>query len=119
VLQGIDTFDCVHPTRLARHGGALVPAAVRRQEDINSNTEHLNLRNQRFRLDENPLDPTCGCMTCANFSRGYIHHLLKAKEMLGLQAISIHNIHFMNRLMTAIRKAISTGTLAQEREFWA
>jgi queuine tRNA-ribosyltransferase len=118
VMHGIDTFDCVHPTRLARHGGALVPAAIRRLEDNNSSTEHLNLRNQRFRTDDKPIDHTCSCTTCTNFSRGYIHHLLKAKEMLGLQALSIHNIHFMNRLMSAIRRAISTGMLAQEKEYW-
>jgi queuine tRNA-ribosyltransferase len=118
VAYGIDTFDCVHPTRLARHGGALVPATLKAAEEGNTKNEHFNLNNQRFRDDERPIDPQCQCQTCMTFSRGYLHHLLKAKEMLVLQAITIHNVYFMNRLMQAIRQAIATGSLLEEKKKW-
>lgn len=114
VAQGIDTFDCVHPTRLARHGGALVKSHI----ETGGNREHINLRNSQYRLDQSPIDPTCGCETCLTSSRSYIHHLLKAQELLALTLISIHNIHHMNSLLTAIRNAIKTGTLEEEKKIW-
>lgn len=114
VRAGIDTFDCVHPTRLARHGGALVKPA-----SIEDNTrEHINLGNQRFRMDNNPIEPDCTCSTCKNYSRGYIHHLLKANEMIASTLISIHNIHFMNQLLTEIREALIDGTLSVAERKW-
>ncbi len=114
VRAGIDTFDCVHPTRLARHGGALVKPA-----SVEENTkEHINLGNQRFRLDNDPIEPDCTCSTCKNYSRGYVHHLLKANEMIASTLISIHNIHFMNQLLTEIREALVDGTLAKTEERW-
>jgi queuine tRNA-ribosyltransferase len=118
VKYGIDTFDCVHPTRLARHGGALVTANLKREEGDESDNEYFNLRNSRFKLDERPIDSSCGCNTCKKFSRGYIHHLLKAKELLAMQLITIHNVYFMNRLMLAIRNAIKNNNLDQERDYW-
>jgi queuine tRNA-ribosyltransferase len=118
IVYGIDSFDCVHPTRLARHGGALVPAPLKLAEEGKADTEHLNLRNQRFRQDERQIDPDCQCSTCKTFSRGYIHHLLKAQELLALQAITVHNVHFMNRLMQSIRHGIKTGTLENEKKKW-
>lgn len=119
VQQGIDTFDCVHPTRLARHGGALVPPSV--WESLGENPkgrEHINLRNARFREDSRPIDESCGCETCRTFSRGYLHHLLKAGELLVMQALTLHNVHFMNRLLTSIRKAISEDRLGDEKKNW-
>jgi queuine tRNA-ribosyltransferase len=114
VKAGIDTFDCVHPTRLARHGGALVkPASV----DGHSK-EHINLSNQRFQLDTNPIEPDCTCATCKNYTRGYIHHLIKANEMVSYTLISIHNIHFMNQLLTDIRQALVDGTLDDTEKRW-
>jgi queuine tRNA-ribosyltransferase len=118
VKHGIDTFDCVHPTRLARHGGALVPYSLKLIENDNSRTEHFNLLNTRFKVDERAIDPECNCSTCKNFSRGYLHHLFKAQEILALQALTAHNVHFMNRLMHSIRNAIIHGTLEQERKKW-
>jgi queuine tRNA-ribosyltransferase len=118
VTYGIDTFDCVHPTRLARHGGALVPAPLKAAEEGHAKTEHFNLNNQRFREDTRPIDPQCQCQTCRTFSRGYLHHLLKAKELLALQAITIHNVYFMNRLMQSIREAIANGSLPAEKKKW-
>jgi len=109
VALGIDTFDCVSPTRIARHGWALVPGAK---------GERLNLRNAQFRDDPAPIDATCDCHTCRTYSRAYIHHLLKAGELLAMSLVSLHNIHTMNRLMRDIRAAIRTGTLAETRRRW-
>lgn len=100
VSCGIDTFDCVHPTRLARHGGALAANAK----------ERLNLRNAGYARDTRPLGDDCGCYTCRTFSRGYLHHLVKAGEPLGYSLLAIHNIRFMNDWLTVIRAAIATGT---------
>lgn len=117
VEQGIDTFDCVHPTRLARHGGALLRPSLH-PEDKPNRREHINLRNAIFQQDFNPIDPECGCSTCAHFSRGYLHYLLKAQELLAMQAISIHNVFTMNRLLSDIRQGIRTNSLAQVKQYW-
>jgi queuine tRNA-ribosyltransferase len=119
VRQGIDTFDCVHPTRLARHGGALVSAHLWKSmgEDPRGR-EHMNLRNARFRDDSAPIDETCGCQTCQTFSRSYLHHLLKAGELVVIHALTIHNVHFMNRLLKSIREAIASGQLEKAEEYW-
>ncbi|MEZ0223263.1 MAG: tRNA guanosine(34) transglycosylase Tgt [Alphaproteobacteria bacterium] len=109
VLAGMDTFDCVSPTRIARHGWALVKGAPK---------ERMNMRNARFMKDSAPIDGTCPCSTCANHSRGYIHHLFRVGEILGMQLLSIHNVATMTRLMRDVRKGISTGTLSQIRNDW-
>jgi queuine tRNA-ribosyltransferase len=114
VAHGIDTFDCVHPTRLARHGGAL----VRPPHALKEGGEHLNLRNSACREDHNPIEPDCSCSTCQNYSRAYIHHLLKAQELIGMTLITLHNVTFMNRLLAAIRLAIAQGRLTEERKHW-
>ncbi len=113
VQHGVDTFDCVHPTRLARHGGALIPAAK-----TETNREHLVLSNQKYRYDERPIDETCLCETCKTYSRAYLRYLLSANEMLATQALTIHNVSYMNRLMAAIRLAIAEDRLKAEKEFW-
>lgn len=115
VAKGIDTFDCVHPTRLARHGGALV-----RPHNLpeGKGSDHINLKNGIFRESEEPIESDCPCSVCQKYSKGYLHHLLKARELLAYQFISIHNVAFMNRLMLAIRKAIQNNTLAAERKHW-
>ncbi|MGI4850466.1 MAG: tRNA guanosine(34) transglycosylase Tgt [Janthinobacterium lividum] len=118
VAQGIDTFDCVHPTRLARHGGALVKATHWQRYD-GKGGEHLNIKNKIYREDNRPIDETCGCTTCQNFSRAYLHHLLRAQEMLALQAITLHNVYFMNQLLAAIRSAIQQDQLDECRKEWA
>lgn len=115
VAQGIDTFDCVHPTRLARHGGALVRPPHLREGKAG---DHINLMNGIYRLDDTPIEPDCPCSTCQHYSKGYLYHLLKARELLALQLISIHNVAFMNRLLEAVRLAIKTETLEQERKCW-
>lgn len=116
VLQGIDTFDCVHPTRLARHGGALIRHADWDQEG--AFREHINLNNARFAHDPEPIDPHTTDPFLRQFSRGYVHHLLKAQEMLAQQIITYHNVKFMNTLMQNIRIALHDKSLAQLRKLY-
>lgn len=104
VKAGIDTFDCVHPTRLARHGGALV-------REAEGGREHLNLFNARFREDGGPIDEACSCATCKTYSRAYLHHLFKAREMLAPIAVTVHNVTFMNCLLEEIRERIRKNVL--------
>ena len=109
VRQGIDTFDCVHPTRIARHGWALVKGGER---------ERINLQNAQFKEDPDPIEAGCTCEACRTYSRAYIHHLLKAKEILALQLITLHNITYMNRLMEAIRQSLESDSLDEEEKKW-
>jgi queuine tRNA-ribosyltransferase len=109
---GIDTFDCVHPTRLARHGGAL----CRPWE--NGGKEHLNIKNARFRTDISPIDDRLQAPASRNFSRAYIHHLFKAGETLGGQLLAIHNIAFLSWMAGEIRRSIREGTFAEEYRRW-
>ena len=94
VSQGIDMFDCVMPTRNARNGWLFTRFG------------DLKLRNATFKEDVRPLDPTCSCYTCRNFSRAYLHHLQKANEILGSQLNTIHNIHYYLNLMKEVREAL-------------
>ena len=114
VSVGVDTFDCVHPTRLARHGGAL----VRPKHNPNPLREHINLRNSQYRHDHTPLEIDCPCYTCTTFTRAYVHHLFKAGEQLGQTLLSIHNARFMNRLMQAIRDSLEQDTFEEMRGDW-
>lgn len=114
VREGIDTFDCVHPTRLARHGGAL----VRPVHNVVKGRDHINLNNQQYKRDFTPLEPDCPCHTCANYSKAYIAHLLKAKELLAYTLITVHNVSFMNRLMFAVRDALKGGDLDRAEREW-
>lgn len=109
VALGIDTFDCVAPTRIARHGWALLRDAENRR---------INLRNARFAEDPAPLDPDCECPACADFSRAYIHHLLKAGEIFGIQLLTMHNMAFMTRLMSEIRAALLAGRFEAAKAEW-
>ena len=118
VELGIDTFDCVAPTRVARHGWALVPAATAPKGGSLGKETRLNLRNAGFRADQTPLDPTCSCEVCTTYTRAYVHHLLKAGEALGQTLLTIHNIATMNRVMTDIRAGIAKGDLGEARRFW-
>ncbi len=114
VEKGIDTFDCVHPTRLARHGGAF----VRPLHNPHPHREHINLRNSVYAQDETPIEPDCPCHTCLTYSKAYLHHLLKAQELIGHTLISLHNVQFMNRLMSAIRQSLADQTFVQEKKRW-
>lgn len=109
VRSGMDTFDCVSPTRIARHGWAMVKGAPK---------ERINIRNAKYADDQDPVDATCGCYACKNHSRGYIHHLFRVGEFLGLQLLSIHNVATMTRLMREVRAAIASDTLDQVQKDW-
>jgi queuine tRNA-ribosyltransferase len=98
IARGIDMFDCVLPTRLARNGTAF------------TTTGTIHLKNQPFARDTGPIEEGCGCYACREFTRGYIRHLVKAQEILGLQLISLHNLHFYLDLMRRTREAIEAGT---------
>ncbi len=99
VLRGVDIFDCVLPTRLARHNAALTFSG------------RLNLLNAKFAQDKSPIEKGCTCYTCQTFTKGYIRHLIAAKEMLSGTLISIHNIHMLQQLMKQLRQAIIDGTI--------
>ena len=103
VRRGVDLFDCVAPTRMGRHGGALTADG------------RINLRNARHREDPGPLDAECGCATCRRFSRAYVSHLVRADEMLGPRLLSLHNVHFLVALMATARARLADGTF----EGWA
>lgn len=117
VLQGIDTFDCVHPSRVARHGGALVKPWNRSEHYITR--EHLNLKNSQYRLDDYPIEPDCHCFTCQNYSKGYLYHLFKTEEAVAFTLVSQHNAYFMNDLMTKIREAIASDGLMEMINLWS
>ncbi|MDB5676077.1 MAG: tRNA guanosine(34) transglycosylase Tgt [Sphingomonas bacterium] len=118
VTLGIDTFDCVAPTRMARHGAALVPAATAEGAAVKRSEPRLNMRNARFKTDRTPLDPSCTCETCTTYTRAYIHHLFKADELIGQTLLTIHNIATMNRVMADVRTGIAAGSLDDARRFW-
>ncbi len=104
VARGIDFFDCVMPSRNARHGFIFTWGGT------------MNLMNQKFERDPQPIDPNCQCEACKNYSRAYIRHLFKAKEMLGLRLAVIHNLYFYNELVAKIREAIENDTFDKFRE---
>lgn len=101
VNRGVDLFDCVMPTRNARHG------------QIFTSIGRLNIMNAKYILDTNPLDPNCDCPVCRNFDRAYIHHLAKSSEMLAMRLCVIHNLYFYNTLMEKIRTALDNGNFEQ------
>lgn len=104
VERGVDFFDCVYPSRNGRHG------------HLYTNRGKLNLFNAKFELDDQPIEPGCGCPTCRNYSRAYIRHLLKAKEMLGMRLCVLHNLYFYNTMMQEIRDALDEGNFASYKK---
>lgn len=100
VARGVDIFDCVLPTRVARNGAALTRLG------------RINMRNLQYATDPDPVETGCSCYTCQNFSRAYIRHLVKASEILGHQLLSLHNLHLLLTLMREMRAAILDGTFA-------
>ncbi len=104
VERGVDFFDCVYPTRNGRHGHAY------------TNRGKINLLNARFEKDMRPIEEGCTCPACRTYSRAYIRHLLKAKEMLGLRLMVLHNLSFYNRLMAEIREAIENHKFKEYKE---
>ncbi len=119
IAAGIDLFDCVIPTRLARHGAALVGGPSDAQGLGDNESRRWNLKNAKFQRDFRPLDETCPCYTCQNFSRAYLNHLLRSHEILAYTLLSIHNLTELIRLTRRIRQAILNGTFVAEfGHFW-
>ncbi len=104
VERGVDFFDCVYPSRNGRHG------------HVYTNHGKLNLFNQKYETDGRPIEEGCGCPACRHYSRAYIRHLLKAKEMLGMRLCVLHNLYFYNTMMTEIRDAIDRGDYRSYKE---
>ena len=98
VARGVDLFDCVMPSRNARHG------------HLNTWSGIINIKNAKYERDERPIDPACGCPACRNYSRAYIRHLFKAEELLGMRLAVMHNLWFYNHLMERIRDELDAGT---------
>jgi queuine tRNA-ribosyltransferase len=106
VRRGVDLFDCVAPTRMGRNGAAFTPDG------------RLNIKRAEFRADPKPLDEQCDCAACRRFSRAYLRHLFLADEILGLRLLSLHNVHFLVRLMRDARDAIRAGTFDAWSQGW-
>ena len=103
VWRGVDMFDCVMPARNGRHAHLFTKQGI------------INLKNEKYALDDSPIDPSCGCPVCRRFSRAYLRHLFKAGEMLALRLAVLHNLYFYNDLMREIREALDNGTFAAYR----
>jgi queuine tRNA-ribosyltransferase len=106
ISLGVDMFDCVLPTRLARHGMALTVDG------------RINLKNARYRRDFGPLDPECSCEACIGYSRAYISHLVRENEMLGHRLVTLHNVQFVGELCRRARVAIGEGHYAEFMDGW-
>lgn len=104
VERGVDFFDCVYPTRNGRHG------------HLYTNHGKINLFNAKYELDDRPIEEGCGCPACRRYSRAYIRHLLKAKEMLGMRLCVLHNLYFYNTMMEEIREALDAGCFASYKK---
>ena len=103
VARGVDFFDCVMPARNARHGKLFTWSGA------------LNIKNEKYKLDERPIDPECDCPVCCSFSRAYLRHLFTAGEMLAMRLAVMHNLYFYNKLMERIRQALDEGNFARFR----
>lgn len=103
VHRGVDFFDCVMPARNARHGKLYTWEGA------------INIKNEKYKLDESPIDPTCDCPACQHFSRAYLRHLFAAGEMLAMRLAVLHNLHFYNTLMARIREHLDNGTFEEFR----
>jgi len=110
IENGIDTFDCVQPTRLARMGQLFVSDKINRYK--------IDITKKLYAMDTRPIDETCTCMTCKQFSRAYVHHLFDVKELLGYRLSTIHNVHFMHSLVASIRASIIDGTFHELKKRW-
>ena len=104
VERGVDFFDCVYPSRNARHA------------HLYTNTGKINLMNAKYELDDSPIEEGCRCPTCQRYSRAYIRHLLKAKEMLGMRLCVLHNLYFYNKMMQEIRDSLDNGTFKEYKK---
>ena len=107
VARGVDFFDCVMPARNGRHGHLFTKEGI------------LNIRNEKYARDLQPIDSSCGCPVCRNYSRAYLRHLFQAKEMLSMRLAVMHNLYFYNHMMEEIRSTLETDTFDQYRAAYA
>ena len=114
VIRGVDIFDCVSPTRLARHGNALITGVRNTKQGPKEN--RLNLKNARFKHDFTPIEEACDCYACKNYTRAYIHHLMRCGEAFGATLLSIHNIRFLIHFCEQMRNAIREDRLSDFRD---
>ncbi|MBR2997183.1 tRNA guanosine(34) transglycosylase Tgt [Candidatus Saccharibacteria bacterium] len=114
VIRGVDIFDCVSPTRLARHGNALITGVRNTKQGPKEN--RLNLKNARFKHDFTPIEEACDCYACKNYTRAYIHHLMRCGEAFGATLLSIHNIRFLIHFCEQMRNAIRKDRLLDFRD---
>ena len=115
VERGIDTFDCVAPTRLARRGNLLISPE---SGGTRKNKFRISIKSGKYRADPRPIEPRCSCPTCERYSRAYLRHLYTVNELAYFRLASIHNLHFMLRLMELIRASISDGALGELKRKW-
>lgn len=104
VARGVDMFDCVFPTRVARNGMAMI------------HTGRMNMKNKQYKRDFHPIEESCGCYTCRNYTRAYIRHLYKSEELLAFRLVTIHNLYFLLQFMRDMREAIVQGNFSEFRE---
>lgn len=104
VARGVDMFDCVFPTRVARNGMAM------------THTGRMNMKNKQYERDFHPIEESCGCYTCRNYTRAYIRHLYKSEELLAFRLVTIHNLYFLLQFMRDMREAIVQGNFSEFRE---
>lgn len=106
VARGVDMFDCVFPTRVARNGMAMI------------HTGRMNMKNKQYERDFRPIEESCGCYTCRNYTRAYIRHLYKSEELLAFRLVTIHNLYFLLQFMRDMREAIVEGKFSEFREYF-
>src|SRR3989344_2826409 len=115
VEKGIDTFDCVMPTRIARRGALFISP---KSHGNLKNKFRINIKNSKYKLDRKPIDRDCNCLTCKNYSRAYLNHLYKSQELAYYKLASLHNVNFMLRLMEKIRGAIDNNHFEKLKKEW-
>ena len=115
VEKGIDTFDCVAPTRIGRRGALFISPG---SGGNLKNKFRINIKNSKFKLDKKPIDKGCSCLTCKNYSRAYLNHLYKSQELAYYKLASLHNVNFMLRLMEKIRDAIDKNKFKKLKKEW-
>jgi queuine tRNA-ribosyltransferase len=115
VARGIDTFDCVSPTRIARRGSLLLSPQAGGSQD---NKFRINIKSAGFKEDSRPIDPNCTCPTCRTYSRAYLRHLYVSRELSYFRLATLHNLHFMLRFMEEIRESLSAGTFVKLKNKW-
>src|SRR3989338_8965612 len=115
VEKGIDTFDCVMPTRIARRGALFISP---KSHGNLKNKFRINIKNSKYKLDRKPIDKDCNCLTCKNYSRAYMNHLYKSQELAYYKLASLHNVNFMLRLMEKIRDSIGKNYFNELKKEW-